>query len=104
MTNKDAHVADRLRVAPAWVQLRVMIKAGKGIYPAIIKKWGSVQALAKDKILTIGAEYDTTDDAYAIETAERLEREIGRYKKIADDAKKTAIKEQTPSVGDLTEQ
>lgn len=55
VTNPDAHVPDRLKVNPEWPKHQVLITAGVGRYPAEIVNWPSVQALAKDKILTIGA-------------------------------------------------
>lgn len=73
MTNVDAHVADRLRVAPAWVQTRVMIRKGMGLYPSCIKEWDSVKALAAARVLTIGMETDECDDPAVDEVCKRIE-------------------------------
>lgn len=74
MTNIDARVADRLRVASAWVQSRILIRKGTGYYPAIIQTWGSVKSLVEDKVLTIGLESDECDDPAAEEMYSRVER------------------------------
>ena len=57
-TNPDAHVPDRLKVAPLWPKLKIMIKKGKHSYPALIAEWPTVKALEKDGILTIGRALD----------------------------------------------
>lgn len=66
VTNPDAHVPDRLKVNPEWPKHQVLIRKGIKKYPAEIKAWPSVQALAKDKILTIAdlgeVDMDTLDD------------------------------------------
>lgn len=90
MTNKDAHVADRLNVKAAWVGTRVLIKKGTGYYPAEIGQWDAVKALAKDKVLTIGEEVDeiTDDPESASEAAKektKLNNEIKKYKKLKKD-------------------
>lgn len=76
MTNRDAHVPDRLRVAPAWVQTRVMIKKGSGVYPACVQDWDSVKALAKNGLLTVGTETDEGDE----EAEATLKRVMDSYK------------------------
>ena len=91
MTNRDAHVPDRFRVASAWVQTRVLIREGAGYYPAIIKDWGSVKALQKDGVLTLGEETDECDDPVANETYERVMREKEKYLQRAAAAKADAI-------------
>lgn len=91
MTNRDAHVPDRFRVASAWVQTRVLIREGVGYYPAIIKDWGSVVALQKDGVLTLGEETDECDDPNAIATYERVMREKEKYLQRAAAAKADAI-------------
>lgn len=59
VTNADAHVPDRLKVSPSWQKSSILIRQGVGLYPAEIKEWNTVKALAKDGILTIG---DTIND------------------------------------------
>lgn len=61
VTNKDAHVPDRLKVSPTWPKLTCLIRKGAGWYPSEIANWNSVKALAADKILTIGEDSDTPD-------------------------------------------
>lgn len=63
VTNKDAHVPDRLKVQPLWPKATVDIHEGPGIYPAYIVEWATVKALAKDKILTIGQFVDNASEA-----------------------------------------
>lgn len=79
MTNPDAHVGDRLRVAATWVNSRVMLKQGAFDYPAEIQDWETVRALARDKVITIGEELDDTDDATALELKLRLANAKDRY-------------------------
>ena len=90
MSNKDAHVADRLNVKSAWVGTRTLIKKGMGYYPSEIKNWDSVKALAKDKLLTIGEEVDeipgSPEEAKKVEDAKtKLNNEIKKYKKMKAD-------------------
>lgn len=115
MTNRDAHVADRLRVAPAWVQTRVMIKRGAGVYPACIQYWATVKALADNGVLTIGTETDE-GDATAEETLARLEHAQVEREHRAEAAKNDSIvgtdkpaprkttKRAATTVGDIIEQ
>lgn len=74
MTNLDARVADRLRVASAWVKSRILIHQGVGFYPAIIQEWNTVKALVNDGTLTLGFETDDCDDPAAYEMYARVER------------------------------
>ena len=60
VTNPDAHVADRLKISPNWPRCSVVIHEGAHLYPSEIAEWPTVQALVRDKIITIG---DYTDDA-----------------------------------------
>lgn len=53
LTNKDAHIPDRLKIAPKWTNRSVLITQGVGEYPNEIVEWPTVKALVKDKILTI---------------------------------------------------
>lgn len=62
VTNKDAHVPDRLKVNPLWSKMTCLIREGVGIYPAMICEWPTVKALAKDAVLTIGEYLDSADD------------------------------------------
>ena len=90
MSNKDAHVADRLNVKSAWVGTRIMIKKGTGYYPAEIKDWASVKSLAANKKLTVGEEVDEVpNDPEATEKVDKernkLNNEIKKYKKLKSD-------------------
>lgn len=87
MSNKDAHVADRLNVKSAWVGTRILITKGTAYYPSEIKTWDSVQALAKDKLLTIGEEVDEIggspeEEKTVEEKKTKLNNEIKKYKKV----------------------
>lgn len=61
VTNPDAHIPDRLKISAEWPKYSVLIRAGAHNYPAEIANWASVKALAKDKILTIGATSEIED-------------------------------------------
>lgn len=75
VTNKDAHIPDRLRVNPLWPKCTCLIKEGVGLYPSEIAEWPSVQSLHNQKILTIG-EFtdDANDNQELIKAAEELTR------------------------------
>lgn len=64
-TKTDSDIADRLKVAPQWVESCVKIEEGQHEYPAIVANYPTVIALEKDGILTIGKifekENETTD-------------------------------------------
>ena len=81
VTNPDAHVPDRLKVNPTWQKLKIMIKAGRHIYPSLITEWHSVKALVKDGVLTIGEEVDSTDESLKT-TKEDLTAELKKTNKI----------------------
>ena len=81
VTNPDAHIPDRLKVSPTWPKLRMMIKAGRHVYPKLITEWAAVKALVKDGIMTIGEEVDDPNDAKIIEAATDLKTELAKTKK-----------------------
>lgn len=62
VTNKDAHVPDRLKVNPLWPKTTVLIREGAGIYPSEVTEWPTVKALQKDGILTVGEYLDTASE------------------------------------------
>ena len=62
VTNPDAHVPDRLRVASRWPKLSVLIREGVHWYPSEITEWNTLKALEKQKILTVGEFSDTCDE------------------------------------------
>lgn len=85
VSNKDAHVADRLNVKSAWVGTRILVRKGTGYYPSEIATWDSVKSLAKDKLMTIGEDVDeipgTPEEVEKVEKAkETLQKEIKKYK------------------------
>ena len=59
ITNKDAHVADRLKVAAMWPKKVVLIKQGQHWYPEQVAKWNTVKKLVAQGILTIGEKSET---------------------------------------------
>lgn len=81
VTNPDAHIPDRLKVNPVWPKLRIMIKAGRHIYPKLIIEWATVKALVKDGILTIGEEVDNPNDIKMEEKAKDLNDELAKINK-----------------------
>lgn len=91
MTNRDAHVADRLRVASAWVQSRVMIKKGSALYPACIQEWDSVKQLVKLGVLTLGFETDECDDPEAEAILKRVENAHRDYQARSEAARTDSI-------------
>lgn len=92
MSNKDAHVADRLNVKSAWVGTKVLIKQGTGFYPSEIKAWNSVKMLADKNIITIGSETDECENQAEVEKVrDTLLKEKARYKKLEEDTKKDPL-------------
>ena len=53
VTNKDAHIPDRLKVAPEWPKYSIQIMQGVGDYPAEIANWNTVKALVEAGVMTI---------------------------------------------------
>lgn len=75
VSEPDAHVPDRLRIAPQWQNTTVDIKQGTGYYPSYIKNWNSVQVLSKAKVLTLGEEVDECEGQ---EQVEEIKKELDR--------------------------
>jgi hypothetical protein len=89
VTNKDAHIPDRLKINPLWPKLSVQIKEGTFNYPVEIVEWPTVKALVRDKILTIGnaSEDEITDEEIETkETLEKHEEEVARKSGISLDS------------------
>lgn len=81
MTSADARISERLRVQPTWVGTRIDIREGAHYYPAIIKTWDSVKALAKEQILTVGEECDEcSEQAQAEAMCQKLDRVLAQTK------------------------
>lgn len=75
VTNKDAHIPDRLKVQALWPRVTVMIYKGVGKYPAEITEWESVKKLVEAKILTIGQIDEEATEAEK-EVANKLDIEM----------------------------
>lgn len=87
MTNPDAHVPDRFKVATGGTSgMRVLLKEGTHYYPACIKGWSVMPALARDKIITIGEEVDATDEADAKAIYDRLITNAKKFKSMTKGA------------------
>lgn len=96
VTNPDAHVADRLKISPTWPKSIVLIEAGAHTYPSEIIEWPTVQALAKDKVLTIGELLDKPD-AEDSERAKEQKQMIDENKDIIAPKTEYKNKEETKS-------
>lgn len=96
MTNEDAHIPDRFRVASAWIQSRISIRQGAHYYPAKIKNWGSVISLVDHGQITLGTECDEIPDAEEAKLAgdmlARLEREEAKYAERSAAAKRDQMR------------
>ena len=91
VTNPDAHVPDRLRIAPTWPKTTVLIKTGVNWYPSEITEWETVKALADKKILTIGEFSDTCEDEVAIKEKATIKKNLPEEKPITK--RKTKLEE-----------
>lgn len=100
MTNPNAHVPDRLRVASVWTQFCVKIHTGVGYYPAQIKEWGSVKSLVEDGVFTIGEE---TDDCQGDLEAEEMYNKLKEADRRAKSTAKKAKADAGAQTVDLTE-
>lgn len=77
ITNKDAHVPDRLKIASIWPKKVVLIKEGQHWYPEVIVKWNTVKKLANQGILTIGEKSDNIP-ADELKTCLEIEKKLGK--------------------------
>lgn len=77
VTNKDAHIPDRLKVSPLWPRCAIKIEAGAHYYPSEIVEWPTVKALEKDNIITIGEFVDSADEKTTA-TKEKLTNELNK--------------------------
>lgn len=87
VTNADAHVPDRLKVQPLWPKTMIDIKEGVGYYPAEIAEWKTVKNLEKDKILTIGGQFDEIPDDSGVD-ASKIEKESKNLKESLEEIEK----------------
>lgn len=90
VTNKDAHIPDRLKVNPLWPKMTCLIKQGVGVYPSEIVEWPAVKALAKDKVLTIGEQLDNPEDAEVETKKTQLQSSLNEIKKQSQPAQTLA--------------
>lgn len=90
VTNKDAHVEDRLKVNAAWQNARVKIMAGVAYYPSCIKDWPAVKKLAELSILSVSEETNEIKDEGMKLAAEAIEKKL-----IAADARYKTMLENT---------
>lgn len=86
VTNKDAHIPDRLKVSPLWPKATVMIRQGAHYYPAEIVEWPAVKALEKDGILTIGQIEEATGEV--IDDSKNLNAELDAIENEATNSRK----------------
>lgn len=103
VTNPDAHIPDRLKINPVWPKLRIMIKAGRHIYPSLITQWNSVKALVKDSIITIGEEVDNPNDEKMEEKAKDLKAELDKVNKRTRRTKEVKLEEVFENNEDIIE-
>lgn len=80
VTNKDAHIPDRLKINPLWPKLTVLITKGANWYPSEIVEWNTVKALVEQGVLTIG-EFSDNADAKVEEQKADLNRKIEEAEK-----------------------
>lgn len=88
VTNKDAHVPDRLKVNPLWPKATVLIRAGAGIYPSEITEWPTVKALSADKVITIGEYLASAETDEQKDVKNKLNSGITEIKQAQEEAKK----------------
>lgn len=64
VTNKDAHIPDRLRVLEKWSGFCILITKGEPkTYPSEILEWPTVKSLIDAKVLTVdNSNVDEPDD------------------------------------------
>lgn len=101
-TDADAHIPDRLKVMPEWAKCQILIRQGAHRYPANIVEWATVKALAKDKVLTIGAmsEVDDLNDEEKVMLSV-VDEAIEEFKMPTIENAKKAKKSNTIALADL---
>ena len=80
VTNKDAHVPDRLKVNALWPKATLLIREGTGVYPSEIVDWPTVKALANDKIITIGQFLEKAETTEEEHVKTKLEEGLNEIK------------------------
>lgn len=90
MTNPDAHVPDRFKIATGGTtMMRVLIQTGTHYYPACIKAWSVIPSLVRDNIITVGEEVEGTNEEDAKATYERLVLNAKKFKSMTRGANVT---------------
>lgn len=89
LTDKNAPIADRLKVQAAWPKLTVLIEKGQHVYPIEIVEWETVKALENAGVLTIGEFLDDVNDAKEQETLANKRNKLLRN---LEDVKKSTFK------------
>jgi hypothetical protein len=88
MSNRDAHVADRFNVSPAWTATSVLIKVDVAYYPAAIANWPAVKKLSEIGLLSFGESVDECPAEYKA-YAEELEKKLA----LAEETYKRRVKQ-----------
>ena len=81
VTNADAHIPDRLKVAPEWPKYSIQIMQGVGEYPAEIAKWNTVKALVEAGVMTISQSTNEAKEEEALNA--KKEENQGKQRKNA---------------------
>lgn len=97
VTNKDAHVPDRLRVLEKWSGFTILVRKGAYDYPIEILEWPTVKSLIEAKIFTVdGVAKETTNDDKAKEMKNRVEdmkKELPSLAEASEEATEEATEE-----------
>ena len=72
-TKPNSDIPNRMKVAPKWPKMMVLIKQGQHTYPAEITEWETVKSLEASGVLTIGALTDNDEAGEAVEAKHRLD-------------------------------
>lgn len=100
VTNKDAHIPDRLKVNPLWPKLSVLILEGVHWYPSEITEWNTVKSLVNDKVITIGEYSDSCDEETVQTEKEELNKNIEEVNKRLNEESVNVA----PSLEDISEE
>lgn len=73
VTNPDAHVPDRLNVAPTWPKVIIDVRVGAHFYPSEIAEWNTVKALCESGVMSIIGYSDECQDEITKEQKNKLD-------------------------------
>lgn len=82
VTNKNAHVADRLKISPEWPKYSIQILEGVAEYPAEIAEWDTVKALVDAGIMTVTNVIEGNAKQEDIEKAQALKVKESKKKSL----------------------